>query len=60
MQQIASIFSRLQKKNVPFSSISDDFIELWSDKLKQWTKFVVTLGNLQESFYTFLYMHIYK
>ena len=50
MQQFVNIFYRPQKKSLQFSSLSDDFIDLWCKQLRQWINFLATLDNPQENF----------
>ena len=58
MQQLVTIFLRLKDKNIQFSLLSNDFINLWCDKITQWIT-VVALDDSQEDFlYLSLYAHI--
>ena len=59
IQQLIHIFSRLQTKNPQFSHLSDELIDIWSNKIRQWIKFIAVLDHSQEdSLYLSLYTHI--
>ena len=57
MQQFASIFTQLQKKNPHFSYMSDNFISLWHDEFKQGIKFINALDRSQK-FSIYFYIQI--